>query len=247
MRAFWRLTLAKNRSTVLDVVGLSVAYGMVSALRQVSVRVLKGEFVALIGANGSGKSTFLESVMGLHKTTEGRITFLGDDITNKPTDRIVAAGMTLCPEGRGTLPQMSVLENLLLGAYHNRQAMNAQLEMVFELFPVLARKTDQSAGTLSGGEQQMLSIGRSLMASPKLLMLDEPSLGLAPKVIGEILNTISFLTQKGYAILLAEQNAKKALHYADRAYVFETGTIRHEGRAESLKRNQAVIDAYLGG
>jgi branched-chain amino acid transport system ATP-binding protein len=236
-----------NDTKMLMVKDLSVFYGHVRALEGVSVDVMQGEFLALIGANGAGKSTFLQSVVGLHKSHAGRIYYQDRDITNMPTDRIVARGVVLCPEGRGVLPEMSVLENLLLGAYHNRKAIQTGLDWVFGYFPVLKGRQKQKAGTLSGGQQQMLSIGRALMASPRLLMLDEPSLGLAPIVVNELFHTIALMANEGHTILLSEQNAKKSLKYAEKAYVFETGKIVLEGRSQDLMRNENVIQAYLGG
>lgn len=239
--------MAQTEAAVLRVEELSVSYGIVSALKNVTLEVQEGELVALIGANGAGKSTFLATILGINRPREGRITFLGEDITHKPTERIVAGGIFLCPEGRGILPQMSVAENLLLGAYHNRRAINEGFARVFKLFPILAERRSQTAATLSGGQQQMLAIGRALMASPKLLMLDEPSLGLAPLVVNEVLEIVAQLAGEGYTVLLSEQNAKKALQYASRAYVFETGKVVLEGTPEELMANEAVIQAYLGG
>jgi branched-chain amino acid transport system ATP-binding protein len=239
--------LEVNDPEMLKVEDLSVFHGHIRALTGISLSVLGGELVALIGANGAGKSTFLESVLGLHKAQTGRIHFQGQEITNLPTDRIVAGGIVLCPEGRGILPEMSVLENLLLGAYHNRKTAQSRLEAVFEYFPVLKGYQKLKAGSLSGGQQQMLSIGRSLMASPRLLMMDEPSLGLAPIVVNELFRTIQALASEGHTILLSEQNAKKSLQYAQRAYVFETGTIALEGLSQDLMRNENVLHAYLGG
>jgi branched-chain amino acid transport system ATP-binding protein len=239
--------LEQSNTSILRVEDLSVSYGMVSALVNVTMKALKGEFVTLIGANGAGKSTFLQTIIGISKPRQGKINFMGQDITLMSTDRIVAMGISMCPEGRGLLPKMTVLDNLLLGAYHSRHAINTSLKKVFETFPILEKRTKQSAGTLSGGEQQMLSIGRALMGSPKILMLDEPSLGLAPIVVNEVFQSIGQLAGGGYTILLSEQNAKKALDYASRGYVFETGRIVLEGNSEELKRNPAVVEAYLGG
>ena len=228
-------------------IDLSVSYGLISAVKEVNVELFEGELVALIGANGAGKSTFLETVLGIHRAVRGRVFFLGEEITHKSTDRIVALGIALCPEGRGILPLMSVLENLQLGAFHHRGFMQEGLNMVSELFPILWKRKDQAAGTLSGGEQQMLSIGRALMASPRLLMLDEPSLGLAPLVVNELFTIIESLASDSHTVLLAEQNAKKALQCSKRGYVFETGRIVLEGSAQELTNNDAVIRVYLGG
>ena len=239
--------MAENRSSVLRVLDLSVSYGFISAVKDVSVELFEGEFVAFIGANGAGKSTFLEAILGMHRAIGGRVFFLGEEITHKTTDRIVAQGITLCPEGRGILPLMSVLENLQLGAFHHRGLMQEGLNRVSELFPILWKRKDQAAGTLSGGEQQMLSIGRALMDSPRLLMLDEPSLGLAPLLVNELFKIIGNLAGESHTILLAEQNARKALQFAKRGYVFETGKIVLEGSAQELIHNDAVIRVYLGG
>jgi branched-chain amino acid transport system ATP-binding protein len=239
--------LAKNSQVLLKVTELSVSYGFVSALRNASIELFEGEFVTLIGANGAGKSTFLEAILGMHHPDSGGVFFQGEDITHRPTDRIVAMGITLCPEGRGILPMMSVLENLQLGAFHRRDFIQEGLHRVSELFPILWKRKEQVAGTLSGGEQQMLSIGRALMASPSLLMLDEPSLGLAPLVVDEVFRIIGGLADNRQTILLAEQNAKKTLQYAERGYVFETGKIVLKGSARELMQNEAVIEAYLGG
>lgn len=237
----------QTNMAILSVNDLSVSYGMVSALVDVTIETYEGEFVALIGANGAGKSTLLETILGIVKPKKGKIDFNGKDITRMPTDKIVASGLSLCPEGRGILPQMTVQDNLLLGAFHNRKSIEPALSQSFEIFPVLKNRLNQLAGTLSGGEQQMLSIGRALMGAPQFLMLDEPSLGLAPIVVNEVFQSIDQLAKNGYTILLSEQNAKKALDYATRAYVFETGRIVLKGNSDDLKTNPAVTEAYLGG
>ena len=239
--------MAENKSPILKVSALSVSYGFISAVKDASIDLFEGELVTLIGANGAGKSTFLEAILGMHRAIGGRIFFMGDEITHKATDHLVALGIALCPEGRGILPLMSVLENLQLGAFHQRGFMEEGLNRVFELFPILRERKQQAAGTLSGGEQQMLSIGRALMAAPKLLMLDEPSLGLAPIVVNELLRIIGQLADRGHTILLAEQNARKALQCAKRGYVFETGKIVLEGSAQDLMHNDEVVRVYLGG
>jgi branched-chain amino acid transport system ATP-binding protein len=228
---------SEAKSPLLEVDGLHVRYGILTGLRDASVRVQEGEFVALVGANGAGKSSLLSAVAGLVGRNEGRITFAGADITKRRTDEIVRAGISLCPEGRGILPRMSVRENLLLGAYHKRAEATRNLERVHTLFPILHERQRQMAGTLSGGQQQMLSIGRALMSAPRLLMLDEPSLGLAPIVVHEILETVAALAKEGMTILLAEESAKKALEFADRAYVLETGEIVLEDSARALLGN----------
>lgn len=237
--------MAKNN--ILKVEDISVSYGPVRALRHVSLEVNEGEIVALIGANGAGKSTLLGAVLGINRVSSGAIRFVGKDITRTPTDRIVASGICLIPEGRGILPLMTVLENLQLGAYHLKADINQYLEQVHHRFPVLGERSKQMAGTLSGGEQQMLSVGRGLMSSPKLMMLDEPSLGLSPVLVAELFKIIAELNREGYTILLSEQNARKALECAHRGYVFASGGIVLSGDAKELASNTAVHQAYLGG
>ena len=231
---------------LLEVDGLFVRYGILTGLRDATLRIREGEFVALVGANGAGKSSLLSAVAGLVGRDAGRISFAGADITRMRTDQIVRAGNSLCPEGRGIISRMSVRENLLLGAYHKRAEAGRNLERVRTLFPILHERHRQLAGTLSGGQQQMLSIGRALMSAPRLLMLDEPSLGLAPIVVHEILQTVAALAKDGMTVLLAEESAKKALEFSDRAYVLETGEIILEDSAEALRGNAAVTAAYLG-
>jgi len=237
--------LAKN--SVLKVDDISVSYGPVKALRHISLEVNQGEIVALIGANGAGKSTLLETVLGIHHVDSGTIRFMGEDITRTPTDRIVASGICLIPEGRGILSLMTVLENLQLGAYHLEADINQYLGRVSHHFPVLGERSKQMAGTLSGGEQQMLSIGRGLMSAPKLMMMDEPSLGLSPVLVAELFKIIVDLNKEGYTILLSEQNARKALACAHRGYVFEIGSIVLSGTAQELASDPRVHQAYLGG
>lgn len=235
-----------SESILLKIEHLSVFYGHIKALANIDVEVVKGEFVALIGANGAGKSTLLESILGLHRSRTGRIRFHDRDITYLPTEQIVAEGIALCPEGRGILPEMSIKDNLLLGAYHNRDMIQSGLARVHEVFPFLKEKENHKAGSLSGGQQQMLSIGRAIMASPMLLMMDEPSLGLAPIVVNELFKIIRMFGEEGHTIILSEQNAMKSLQYAQRAYVFETGKIVLEGLSQDLLKNKRVIQAYLG-
>jgi branched-chain amino acid transport system ATP-binding protein len=239
--------LATSKVNVLKIQDLSVSYGHVSAIRNISLEVNEGELVALIGANGAGKSTLIASILGVVRAQNGTIWFMGEDITRKSTDRIVASGISVAPEGRGILPLMTVLENLQLGAYHLKADYRNNLAKMLERFPILAKRSSQLAGTLSGGEQQMLSIARALMASPKLLLLDEPSLGLAPIIVNELFNIIAALRKEGYTVILAEQNARKSLKYADRAYVFEVGHIAFEGTAHEVADNPKVRQAYLGG
>jgi branched-chain amino acid transport system ATP-binding protein len=237
--------LAKNN--VLKVEDISVSYGPVEALRHISLEVNEGEIVALIGANGAGKSTLLGAVLGINRVLSGTILFMGKDITQTPTDKIVASGICLIPEGRGILSLMTVLENLQLGAYHLKANINEYLERVYRRFPVLGERSKQVAGTLSGGEQQMLSIGRGLMSAPRLMMMDEPSLGLSPVLVSVLFKTIVALNKEGYTILLSEQNARKALECAHRGYVFETGNLVLFGDARELASNPRVRQSYLGG
>lgn len=234
------------KTNILKVEDISVSYGLVRALRHVSLEVNEGEIVTLIGANGTGKSTFLETVLGIHRVNSGTILLMGEDITRAPTDRIVASGVCLIPEGRGILSLMTVLENLQLGGYHLKDNINEYLERVSHHFPVLAKRSKQVAGTLSGGEQQILAVGRGLMSAPKLMMLDEPSLGLSPVLVAELFKIIADLNRRGHTILLAEQNARKALQCAHRGYVFERGSIVLSGTAQELTSHPRVQEAYLG-
>ncbi|KUO69840.1 MAG: ABC transporter ATP-binding protein [Desulfosporosinus sp. BRH_c37] len=227
---------------------VSVHYGVIPALAGVTLQVNAGEVVALIGANGAGKTTTLKTISGLLRPSQGSIMFNGQDITKLSADKIVKLGIIHVPEGRGIFPNLTVKENLMLGAYVRKdKAMIARdLENVFTKFPRLQERKEQFGGTLSGGEQQMLAIGRSIMASPKLLLLDEPSMGLAPLVVKEIFRTIREIKKSGTTILLVEQNAHMALANADRAYVIETGKIVIEGTASELRANPEVQQAYLG-
>ena len=235
------------KPNILTVEDVSVSYGMVKALSHVSLEINEGEIVALIGANGSGKSTLLETILGIHRVNSGKILFMRKPITRMPTDKIVASGICLVPEGRGILAPMTVLENLQMGAYHLKSGFDKYLERVYQHFSFISERSKQKAGTLSGGQQQMLSIGRGLMSAPKLLMMDEPSLGLAPVMVEELFKTIVDLNREGYTVLLAEQNAYKALNIAHRGYAFETGSIVLSGTAEELAGNTKVRNAYLGG
>jgi len=239
--------LAKRNGNILKIADLHVSYGPVKALKGVSLEVKEGEIVTLIGANGAGKSTLLESVLAMHSPESGTVMFSGKDITHAATENIVASGICLLPEGRGIVPLMTVLENLQLGGYYlNSTDLGKRLQYVYEHFPVLKERSDQKAGTLSGGEQQILSIGRGLMSQPRLMMLDEPSLGLAPVMIEELFRIIVNLNSEGYAILLSEQNARKALQIAQRAYVFELGSIILSGTSEKVASDPGVHEAYLG-
>jgi branched-chain amino acid transport system ATP-binding protein len=235
---------------VLELANVHVRYGTIRALQGVSLRVESGELVALIGSNGAGKSTTLRAISGLLRPSDGTIAFEGNDITTAATDRIVALGISHCPEGRRIFGGLTVLENLRLGAVSRSRAdaaaVTADLEMVFELFPLLKERLGQAGGTLSGGEQQMLAIGRALMSRPRLLLLDEPSLGLAPQMVERIFGTIAELKRQGRTILLVEQNVHQALEVADRAYVMETGRITLDGPADVLRHDPKVEQSYLG-
>jgi len=233
---------------VLELIDVHVRYGNIRALQGVSLRVESGELVALIGSNGAGKSTTLRTISGLLRPTQGSITFEGADITTAATDRIVALGISQCPEGRHIFGSLTVADNLRLGAVSrsNAEAVSADREIVFELFPILKERLGQAGGTLSGGEQQMLAIGRALMSRPRLLLLDEPSLGLAPLMVERIFGTIAELRRQGRTILLVEQNVHQALDVADRAYVMETGRITLDGEADVLRHDPKVEQSYLG-
>ena len=232
---------------MLKVVNVSAHYGGIQVLRRVTFHVAEGEIVSLIGANGAGKSTLLKVISGLHRATEGEVVFLGASIQHQAPERIVRLGLIQVPEARQLFPNLTVLENLELGgALHGRKHIRTALENMLLLFPVLGERLPQKAGTLSGGEQQMLSIARALMAKPRLLILDEPSLGLAPLLVEEIIRTISALREQGMTILLVEQNAMGALSISERAYVLETGRIVLAGDAAELLDHDEVQRAYLG-
>ena len=234
--------------TILKVEGINVYYGAIHAIKDISFEVNQGEIVTLIGANGAGKTTTLQTISGLLHTRTGSITFQGQNITNIRADKLVSRGLAQVPEGRRGFLQMSVQENLEMGAYTQPQAGVPQdLEMVFELFPRLKERRNQVAGTLSGGEQQMLAMGRAMMSHPKLLMLDEPSMGLAPLLVEQIFEIIKNLNKQGSTILLVEQNAQMALSVAHRGYVLETGKIVTTGTGEELIRSPEIKKAYLGG
>ncbi len=238
--------MEQNNDVILKVTDLSVSYGHIKALRQTDIEVREGEIVVLIGANGAGKTTMLETILGTNNPDSGDIVFKGKSIAGRPADKNVRDGLCLVPEGRGVFPSMSVTDNLLLGAHHNLHDANSRLERVYSSFPILAERKDQTAGTLSGGERQMLAIARALMSSPSLIMVDEPSIGLAPKIVNDIFEIIVSLHKEGYSILLSEQNAYKALKNSRRGYVLETGSIVLEGSAEKLLNDPGVREAYLG-
>ena len=233
---------------LLKVDNINVYYGSIHAIKGVSFNVNEGEVVTLIGANGAGKSTILNTVSGLLRTKTGSVEFLGQNITHMPPHKIVGMGMAQCPEGRRMFLQMTVQENLEMGAYTQPNSGVAQdLEMVYDKFPRLRERRKQIAGTLSGGEQQMLAMGRAMMSHPKLIMLDEPSMGLAPLLVEQIFDLIRELHASGTTILLVEQNASMALEVADRAYVLETGRITMSGTGKEVAESPAVKAAYLGG
>ncbi len=234
-------------ATLLELVNTSTYYGKIRALADVSMRVDAGEVVALIGANGAGKTTTLRTISGLIRPRSGKILFKGLEITRTSPDRIVALGIAHCPEGRQIFPEMTVLENLQMGAYTRSGDLGADLGHIYDLFPVLKERGGQPSGSLSGGEQQMLAIGRALMSSPDLLLFDEPSLGLAPVLVREVARTIKTLNQQGKTVLLVEQNAQVAFTIAHRGYVLENGRIVLEDRISRLIGNERVKKAYLGG
>ncbi|MDP1711482.1 MAG: ABC transporter ATP-binding protein [Candidatus Nanopelagicaceae bacterium] len=236
-------------SALLEVTDLKVAYGSILAVKGVSLVVNEGEIVTLIGSNGAGKSTTLRTISGLLKPKSGTILFRGEHIEGRPGHEIVAKGLCQSPEGRRIFPRMSVRENLDLGAFlrTDKDGIEADRERVLELFPRLRERYEQKGGTMSGGEQQMLAVARALMGAPKLLLLDEPSMGLAPVLVDMIFETIVKIREQGITILLIEQNAAAALDVADRAYVLESGKIKMTGLASDLAKDEAVTKAYLGG
>ena len=225
---------------------LSVNYCGIEAVRDISFEVPEGAIITLIGANGAGKSTTLRSIAGLLKPKSGSITYNGEELIGKPTDQIVGRGITLVPEGRHVFPDMTVLENLKIGAYLRKDNLTEDIKWVYELFPRLEERSWQAAGTLSGGEQQMLAVGRALMSKPKVIMMDEPSLGLAPIIVQGIFDIIKEINRQGVTVLLIEQNANMALHIADIGYVLETGRITMSGPGKELLQNDDVKKAYLG-
>jgi branched-chain amino acid transport system ATP-binding protein len=243
------MTQPAGNGTILELENVHTFYGTIEALKGISLEIRDGEIVTLIGANGAGKSTTLRSINGLNHPREGSIRFQGRDITDEPPHSIVKNGISQSPEGRKLFPRMSVVENLEMGAFQRedrRSALREDMDRVFDLFPRLAERKSQRAGTLSGGEQQMCAIGRALMAKPKLLMLDEPSMGLAPIFVDKIFEIIREINKQGTPILLVEQNALMALDTADRGYVLETGTIVLADDAKALRNNEQVRKTYLG-
>jgi branched-chain amino acid transport system ATP-binding protein len=237
---------------MLSIEGLRTSYGSIRVLKGVSIQIPKGKVVSIIGANGAGKSTLLKNISGLVKAQEGRIVYKRKDIAGMPAHRIVGLGISQVPEGRQLFAHLTVLDNIRLGAYHyfkrsNRDEINGRIEHIYQIFPILEKRSKQIAGTLSGGEQQMLAIARALMGRPELLLLDEPSMGIAPLIVREIFNVIKKLNASGTTILLVEQNAKAALKVANHCYVLERGEVVLEGLAAELLDNPKVKEAYLGG
>ena len=237
---------------MLKIHGLNASYGSIHVLKDVSIKVPAGEVVSIIGANGAGKSTLLKSISGLMKNSTGRILYKERDISGVPANRIVGLGISQVPEGRQIFAHLTVRDNITLGAYHyfkrsNRPEIKERMARVYEMFPILEKRSKQIAGTLSGGEQQMLAIGRALMGRPELLLLDEPSMGIAPLIVREIFNVIEQLNQSGTTVLLVEQNARAALKVAHHSYVLERGEIVLEGLAAELLDNPKVKEHYLGG
>lgn len=233
---------------MLEIKDLEVHYGVIKAIKGISFEVNQGEVIALIGANGAGKTTTLHTITGLIRPSGGQIIFDGKDITKTPAHKIVSMGMAHVPEGRRIFQQLTVLENLKLGAYtrKNSSEIADSLKMVYERFPRLEERKNQVAGTLSGGEQQMLAMGRALMSKPRIILMDEPSMGLSPLLVSEIFDIIKVIRESGTTVLLVEQNAQKALSIADRAYVLETGAISLSGKASDLINDESVRKAYLG-
>ena len=233
---------------MLEVKDLQVFYGVIQAIKGISFEVNQGEVIALIGANGAGKTTTLQTITGMLNAKAGHVIFEGKDITKVPGHKIVGMGMAHVPEGRRVFANLTVYENLKMGAYSrkDKNEIAHNLEMVYKSFPRLEERKNQSAGTLSGGEQQMLAMGRALMSNPRIILMDEPSMGLSPIFVEEIFHIIEEISSKGTTVLLVEQNAKKALSIADRAYVLETGTIALSGDAKELMSNEQIRKAYLG-
>lgn len=236
-------------ASLLSVQALKVSYGPIEAVRGVDFDIREGEIVAFLGANGAGKSSTLNALVGLVPVASGKVVFGDRDITDWPPEMLAPAGLTLAPEGRRVFGALSVAENLTMGAYsiNDKKVIKAAWERVYDLFPILHERRDQFAGTLSGGQQQMLAVGRALMSNPSLLLLDEPSLGLAPKIVGQVFELISRLRDQGVTLALVEQNVSMALEIADRGYVFASGRIVAEGPASELAQSEALQSAYLGG
>jgi len=239
-------TISKN--PILDIQNLSCQYDKIIALSDVSLSIYPGEIVSLIGANGAGKTTLLRTISGLNRASEGNITFEGKEITSQSPDRRVRAGIAQVPEGRGLFSVLSVEDNLLLGAYTRKDSnIHSDLQGIYQKFPILQEKRDEYAGTLSGGQQQMVAVGRALMSLPKLLLLDEPSMGLAPIIVEDIFSAIMELRDQGVTVFIVEQNAFLALEHSDRTYVLENGSMVSEGTSKEMLHDKSIIEAYLGG
>lgn len=238
--------MSNSGETILKVNNIAVSYGHVEALKGVTLDLKEGEIVVLVGSNGAGKTSIMETVLGVNQVKSGEIYFKDKNITGLSSDKIVRSGIYLVPEGRGVFSSMTVMDNLLLGAHHNLKNAKSKMDYVFGLFPVLGERKVQIAGTLSGGERQMLSIARALMSDPEMIMVDEPSIGLAPKIVNDIFEILKDLNKEGYAILLSEQNVYKALKLAHRGYVLETGNIVLSGTSDELLHNPDIRKAYLG-
>ena len=233
---------------LLKVAGIDAFYGQIQALKGIDLEVEEGSIVTILGANGAGKSTTMKVISGLLKPKKGKVTFLGKDITSLRPDQLIRKGIALVPEGRAMLSEMTVLENLEMGAYHRKDnEVDKDIAQVMERFSILKERKDQLAGTMSGGQQQMLAIARALLARPKLLLLDEPSMGLAPIIVADIFKMIKEINQSGTTVLLVEQNAKQALKIADYGYVLETGRLTTEANAKDLLEDTSIAEAYLGG
>ncbi len=236
----------RQNEIILKVDDIYLSYGHVEALKGVSLEVKRGEIVVLVGANGAGKTSVMETILGVYQSQRGVVTFKDKDVTNLSADKIVRKGIYLVPEGRGVFSSMTVLDNLLLGAHHNLKNAKEKLIYVYDLFPILSERRSQIAGTLSGGERQMLAIARALMSNPEMIMVDEPSIGLAPKIVNDIFRILGDLNKEGYSILLSEQNVYKALKLSHRGYVLETGKVVLTGTSEELLVNSEIRKAYLG-
>jgi branched-chain amino acid transport system ATP-binding protein len=239
-------TMNKKNNIMFEVKDLEVSYGSIKAIKGISIQVAKGEIVTILGANGAGKTTTLRTISRLHDPNAGKILFKGEDITTTPAHKIVSMGISHSPEGRRIFGILTVEENLILGSYSQKSTDKKTLNWVYDLFPRLAERKRQLAGTLSGGEQQMLAIGRALMSRPEMLLLDEPSLGLAPILVKAIFKTVKEIAQSGVTVLLVEQNAKAALKLADRAYVLEVGKLVLSGTSKELLASEKIQEAYLG-
>ena len=234
----------KSKENLLEINNLYINYGSIKAVKGISLHLKKNEIVTLVGANGAGKSSLLKGIMNIEKT-KGDIIFKNKKINNLATEKIVSKGISIIPEGHLIFSSMTVWENLQLGVYQGTRDKNITLEEIYDYFPILEKRKEQKAGTLSGGEQQMLSIGRALLSGPELLLVDEPSLGLAPQIVQNIFSILEKLNKDGFTILLAEQNVKKSLEIADRAYVLKTGEIKKEGRAKEMLAESNFMDLYL--